>query len=118
MVFLQGCNFDCVACHNPYTIPPRLGDHFRTERRPSCWPAHPQRGPVPERHHRLRRRGDDAARVRARLFAAVKADPTAALTCFVDSNGDADEPSWETLAPVTDGVMIDLKCLDPDIHRR
>ena len=20
VVFLQGCNFDCVACHNPYTI--------------------------------------------------------------------------------------------------
>ena len=22
VVFLQGCNFDCVACHNPYTINP------------------------------------------------------------------------------------------------
>ncbi len=22
VVFLQGCNFDCVACHNPYTITP------------------------------------------------------------------------------------------------
>ncbi len=21
VVFLQGCNFDCVACHNPQTIP-------------------------------------------------------------------------------------------------
>ena len=20
VVFLQGCNFDCIACHNPYTI--------------------------------------------------------------------------------------------------
>lgn len=22
VVFLQGCNFDCLACHNPYTITP------------------------------------------------------------------------------------------------
>ena len=21
VVFLQGCNFDCIACHNPQTIP-------------------------------------------------------------------------------------------------
>ena len=20
VVFLQGCNFDCIACHNPYSI--------------------------------------------------------------------------------------------------
>lgn len=22
VVFLQGCTFDCLACHNPYTINP------------------------------------------------------------------------------------------------
>ena len=22
IVFLQGCGFDCLACHNPYTINP------------------------------------------------------------------------------------------------
>ncbi len=29
VVFLQGCNFDCVACHNPQTIPGHAveGDH-------------------------------------------------------------------------------------------
>ena len=30
VVFLQGCNFDCVACHNPQTIPLATGEHFRT----------------------------------------------------------------------------------------
>ena len=29
VVFFQGCNFDCLACHNPHTIPPR------TPRRPA-----------------------------------------------------------------------------------
>ena len=27
-IFLQGCNFDCVACHNPQTIPHAEGTHF------------------------------------------------------------------------------------------
>ena len=51
------------------------------------------------------------------LFAAVKADPGLAhLTCFVDSNGATDPQVWDDLAPVIDGAMIDLKCLDPAIH--
>ncbi|MEI2704169.1 MAG: radical SAM protein [Ilumatobacteraceae bacterium] len=53
----------------------------------------------------------------ADLFAAVKADPaTSRLTCFVDSNGDADPDVWETLRPTMDAAMVDLKCLDPLIH--
>ena len=36
------------------------------------------------------------------------------LTCFVDSNGATDLATWDDLAPVMDGAMIDLKCLDPD----
>ena len=30
VVFLQGSNFDCVACHNPHTIPLATGEHFHT----------------------------------------------------------------------------------------
>ncbi|MEJ2579689.1 MAG: radical SAM protein, partial [Kineosporiaceae bacterium] len=51
------------------------------------------------------------------LFAALADDPrTAGLTRFVDSNGDCDPQVWEMLAPVTDGVMLDLKALDEDRH--
>ena len=32
-------------------------------------------------------------------------------------DGDADADTWALLAPVTDGVMVDLKCFDPEIHR-
>ena len=52
------------------------------------------------------------------LFSAVKADPQLTpLTCFVDSNGSAEPVLWKLLAPVIEGEMIDLKCLDPLIHR-
>jgi pyruvate formate lyase activating enzyme len=120
VVFLQGCNFDCVACHNPQTIPghqPLQG-------------FDPHHLGVDELLERIRRavpfiRGITASGGEATqqpaflkaLFAAVKADPELAhLTCFVDSNGATDLDVWDELAPVMDGTMIDLKCLDPDIH--
>lgn len=118
VVFLQGCNFDCVACHNPQTIPTATGDHFRTT--------------VPEVLDRIRRAepfisgltvsGGEAtmqADFVRDLFTAVKNDrQLARLSCFVDSNGSADAATWHSLAPVMDGAMIDLKCFDPAIHEQ
>lgn len=116
-IFLQGCNFDCVACHNPQTIPHAEGTHFRTT--------------VDELLVKIRKAapfisgitvsGGEATQqaefVHA-IFTAVKADPQLRrLTCFVDSNGGCPQSTWELLAPVMDGAMIDLKCLDPEIHR-
>jgi pyruvate formate lyase activating enzyme len=118
VVFLQGCNFDCIACHNPQTIPLAHGDHFRTS--------------VEDLLPRIRRAAPFLSGITVSggeatlqpgflldLFTAVKRDPDLVrLTCFIDSNGSADETTWRRLAPVTDGTMIDLKCFDDDIHRR
>lgn len=117
VVFTQGCNFDCVACHNPHTIPLAHGDHFKVT--------------ISELLHRIRRAepfisgitvsGGEAtlqAQFVRDLFGAVKSDPQLRrLTCFVDSNGSACASTWRYLQPVTDGAMIDLKCFDPAVHR-
>jgi pyruvate formate lyase activating enzyme len=120
VVFLQGCNFDCVACHNPQTIPghqPLEGfdpHHLRVDEvLERIRPAAPFiRG--------ITASGGEATQQPVflrELFTAVKADPGLAhLTCFVDSNGAAHANVWHDLAPVTDGAMIDLKCFDPEIH--
>ena len=116
-LFLQGCNFDCLACHNPQTIP--------------LDSAHATTMSVGEILDRIRPAaaylsgvtvsGGEAtvqAEVLVALFSAIKADPELShLTCFVDSNGSADADIWRALAPVTDGVMIDLKAFDPERHR-
>jgi len=121
VVFLQGCNFDCVACHNPQTIPGHAfeGDHP------------PTRLSVDELLVAIRRAapflsgvtvsGGEATQqagfVHA-LFTAIKADPVLQrLTCFIDSNGGCTPETWRQLAPVTDGAMVDLKCLDQQIHQ-
>jgi pyruvate formate lyase activating enzyme len=161
VVFLQGCNFDCVVCHNPYTInvcngcgdcvaacpSGALGFSLMGDvewNRNACdgteaclaachWDATPKalRRPVWELLMEIRRAApflsgitvsggeatQQAAFVRA-LFGAVKTDPALAhLTCFVDSNGAADRSVWTSLLPMMDGAMIDMKCLDPEIHR-
>ena len=120
VVFLQGCNFDCLACHNPQTIPGSgvVDGHG------------PRRVSVNELLVRIKAaapflRGvtvsggeptQQAAFVHE-LFTAIKADPALArLGCFVDSNGACEQEVWESLAPVMDGAMIDLKCLDPQVH--
>jgi pyruvate formate lyase activating enzyme len=121
VVFLQGCNFDCIACHNPQTIPghePMVGHdphHVRVdELLASIRRASPFiRGVTAS--------GGEATQqpefLRA-LFGWIKSDrDLSRLTCFVDSNGAAALSTWDDLAPVMDGAMIDLKCLDPDIHR-
>jgi pyruvate formate lyase activating enzyme len=120
VIFLQGCNFDCIACHNPQTIP----GHAFIEGH------HPRRVSVDDMLVEIRRaapfiRGITVSGGEATqqpeflqaLFAAVKDEPKLAhLTCFVDSNGACDVAEWDHLAPVMDGAMIDLKCLDPEIH--
>ena len=122
VVFLQGCNFDCLACHNPQTIPGNVG---------TVEGHHPRHVSVDELLVQVRRAapfirgitvsGGEATQQAAfvhSLCAAVKANPALHhLTCFVDSNGACATSVWDDLEHVVDGVMVDLKCFDPDVHR-
>lgn len=116
VVFLQGCNFDCVACHNPQTIADSAHNLVTVD---DLMPRIRRAAPF---LRGITVSGGEATQQPEflhALFAAVKADPdTAHLTCFVDSNGACGLSVWDDLAPLMDGAMIDLKCLDPAIHER
>ena len=116
VVFLQGCNFDCVACHNPQTIP-RVSDRCASIGTDELLDEIRRVAPFLSG---VTVSGGEATvqwRFVHGLFAAIKSDPELSrLTCFIDSNGAAARHVWDVLAPVTDGVMVDLKCLDPVIH--
>lgn len=124
VVFLQGCNFDCIACHNPQTIP----GHAPIEGH------HPQHRTVTDLLGDIRRAapfisgvtvsGGEATqqpRFLRAMFTAIRHDDALAhLTCFVDSNGACDLAVWDNLVTdgLLDGAMIDLKCQDPSVHQR
>ncbi|MDQ1245925.1 MAG: hypothetical protein QG597_292 [Actinomycetota bacterium] len=117
VAFLQGCNLDCLACHNPQTIPLRS--------------AHAQELTVDDLMERVRQSmpyisGVTVSGGEATLqhefvldwFSELKGSrDTARLSTLIDTNGTATQATWEALAPVTDGVMVDLKVLDDGRHR-
>ena len=118
VLFLQGCNFACTACHNPHTIP------LATPRARLVTVEHVLED-VRRTHHFLSGvtvSGGEATLQPSflfDLFAALKSDPQLAhLTTFVDTNGSAPREVWDRLLPVTDGVMVDLKAFDPEVHLR
>ena len=117
VVFLQGCTFNCLTCHNPHTI-------ASTPTAESRWVD------IEELHSDIATRaaflsgvtvsgGEATLQAPAvhELFQRLAADPiTANLTRLVDSNGDAEPEVWNVLATSMHGAMIDLKALDPDVH--
>jgi pyruvate-formate lyase-activating enzyme len=116
VLFLQGCNFNCLACHNPQTIP------LHTPRARTL--------DLPEVLNEIRETlpyisgitvsGGEATvqdEFVLELFKAIKGLPEFGhLTTFIDSNGNAPESIWASLAPFTDGVMLDLKALNDESH--
>jgi len=118
VAFFQGCTFDCLACHNPHTIP-LASVHARQvtveglvgEVRPHA----PFLSGVTVSGGEATLQADF---VRA-FFAALKGDPDLGrLTTFIDTNGGCPPEVWDSLLPVMDGAMVDLKALDPDLHQR
>jgi pyruvate formate lyase activating enzyme len=118
VVFAQGCPFDCLACHNPETISPRgagTTDSSVDELLERIRTVEPYLNGVTVSG------GEATAQWRfvRDLFTAIRHDPQLSrLTTYVDTNGHALPRVWDELLPVTDGFMVDLKALDPDVHRR
>jgi pyruvate formate lyase activating enzyme len=107
-LFLQGCNFNCTACHNPHTIPLATG-------RARVVTTTEVLDEVRRVHRFLSGITVSGGEVTAQpdfvhdLFAAVKDDPELShLTTFLDTNGSAPRDTWDRLLPVTDGAMVDL----------
>lgn len=118
VVFTQGCPFDCLACHNPETIatnPPGTRQTTVGEVLEEIRPVEPYLTGVTVS-------GGEATmqwRFVRDLFTETRADDQLGrLTTYVDTNGHALPRVWDELLPVTDGFMVDLKALDPEVHRR
>lgn len=116
-LFLQGCTFNCAACHNPQTIARRSPD--------ARWMTTDQLladiADVAPFLAGITVSGGEATvqwEGVHELFEKLEAEPaTSRLTRLVDTNGDADPAVWSVLATSMHGAMVDLKALDPATHR-
>ena len=116
VIFTQGCNFNCIACHNPQTIP--LHTSRAVDRSVESL-LEEIRGAMPFITGVTVSGGEATLHIDfiKDLFTRIKTDPQLAkLTCFVDSNGNTIQSDWEKILPVSDGVMVDLKVLDDEKH--
>lgn len=118
VVFCQGCTFNCIGCHNPHTIAPRPTQGAREVEVDELVAEIAEVAPFLSG---VTVSGGEATMqwefVHA-LFEQLALEPaTARLTRLVDSNGDADPEVWTTLSTSMHGAMLDLKALDPEVHR-
>ena len=116
VIFTQGCNFNCIACHNPQTIPlhtSRAVDRDVESLLAEIKTAIPFISGVTVSGGEATLHGDFILD----LFSRMHDDPELeTLTRYIDSNGSASIELWQKLIQVTDGVMLDLKVLDDAKH--
>ncbi len=160
VVFLQGCNFNCPACHNPHTVGicndcgdcvdachvnalslvdgKIVFDQTNCDQCDACLDACPisanpmvQKYSVDEILDIARDNlaflsgvtvsgGEATLQIKfiMDLFGEIKSDPMLGhLTCFIDTNGHLGRSSWDKLLPLTDGVMLDIKAFDQELHK-
>lgn len=118
VVFLQGCNFHCLYCHNPETQP--LGDS-------SCTLTG-----VTRRDHLeivaevLKYRdfiqgvtisGGECTVQRAFLLALCKEFKQGKVEVFIDTNGHLALAEFAELCPYVDKFMFDIKSMDESEHQ-
>ena len=118
VLFLQGCDFDCLACHNPHTIP-RTAPEARPMRVDEVLTELAGAAPFVSG---VTVSGGEAtlqARFVRALFEALTSDGRfAGLSRFVDTHGAVPSSVWDMLEPAMDGALVDLKALDQRVHLR
>ncbi len=163
VIFLQGCNMNCINCHNPHTIgvcnfcglctlkcptkaieiysgePPWINfDQSLCLNCDLCLQVCPVYSnprsrwmEIDEAVKIIQQKADFLSGITVsggeatlqiefvrELFVAIKDDAQLSrLTTFIDTNGTAPIYKCESLLPVLDGAMVDLKALDVGAHQ-
>lgn len=121
VVFLQGCNLDCTACHNPSTIA-RGADADPDARTVTIEELVAEIRPLAPFLSGITVTGGEPTlqlNGLVGLLTAVKGDDDLrGLTTLLDTNGTLSRHGWEQLLPLLDGAMVDLKAADRELHRR
>lgn len=112
-IFLQGCNINCLFCHNPETIPLKCPDakevsisYLLTQIKESMpfIRGITVSGGEPTLHYK-------------KLIPLFNACHQLGLTCYLDSNGFFDIKKIRPLLDVTDKILFDVKGVGDGLER-
>jgi len=119
-IFLQGCNFDCLYCHNPETI----NNEWNLKYNNGSVPTYMSVEDIIEKIHRTRAfisgitvSGGECSLQAKFLIELFKEAHKLNLTCFIDTNGSIPLNKNEELVSLIDMSMIDLKAFNTDEHK-
>ena len=131
-IFLQGCNLECLYCHNPETILIALEDDSvsedgRVHKTENGFNADYQWVTIADIVTRYRKAkpfisgvtfsGGECTVQHTFLVACCEALKQEGAHILIDTNGMIPENELKALMPIVDGFMPDIKTVDSEAHR-
>ena len=117
-IFLQGCNINCLYCHNPETRDKYGNPEITTVTEMSADEVLEKvKKQIPFVRGITVSGGECMLQYDflTELFTKAK---KLGLSTMIDTNGTIDFAGKQDLLDVTDGVLLDIKAYDSDIHRK
>lgn len=115
VVFVQGCNFRCLYCHNPDTRPQKGGTEISTE---EILQLLEKQRPYFKDKGGLTVSGGEALLQRRALIELFTKAKKAGFNTALDTNGSILDKDAKKLLEVTDLVLLDVKHIDPLWHMK
>ena len=115
VVFLQGCNFRCLYCHNPDTQAMTGGNQTSSE---EILDLLKKQKPYFKNKGGLTVSGGEALLQRQALIDLFTKAKKAGFNTVLDTNGSILDEDSKRLLKVTDLVLLDVKHIDPVWHQK
>lgn len=122
VVFFQGCNYNCLYCHNPETIP--LAGEQAID--PACPPVYQMMTAedIVKRYMKAKPfisgvtfSGGECTVQLEFLLACCVALKAQGAHILIDTNGQLTVQELDRLLAVSDGLMLDIKAIGPEAHK-
>lgn len=114
VIFMQGCNFYCLYCHNPDTRPIKGGKEITSE---EVIELLEKQRPYFKKNGGLTVSGGESLLQREGLIDLFTKAKKAGFNTALDTNGSILDEETKKLLEVTDLVLLDVKHIDPVWHQ-
>ncbi len=115
VIFMQGCNFYCLYCHNPDTRAQKGGTEMSSE---EILELLEKQKPYFKDNGGLTISGGESLLQRKGLLDLFKKAKKAGFHTSLDTNGSILDEDSKKLLEYTDLVLLDVKHIDPEWHQK